>query len=526
MLRLLRRGRNLQIAIVAFLALIFLVWGIGGVLTGRQQPLYAGKIFDHKISYTEYARAWELTRQNLREIYRVDLPKELVDVQTWTRLLLLTEAKQRRLQIADQEVVDRIRSVALFQTRGAFDHQRYDTFLKFRHMAPRAFEEAIREDLLIGRLTSGVVQEISIAEADIRRAFNDTFGQARVAYALVHASVFTEQARAAVTPEQVRAYFDAHPQEFAEPSAVDAEYVAFRLEEMPAPTVTDEDAQSYYTTHQQQLAQTEPGTTPPPAPAPAVRDRVRQILERQRREDAFSDLAAKVQARLQDGKTLAQIAQEFHRPVRATGFFNEGQPVPTIGPAVEVAQIAFSLSAGQTSGWIETAGAAYILRVQTHRPARSLTFEEAGDRAQQRWIETRARALAQAKAEELAAACTTRLAAGETFDAIAQGAGSTVQRPEPFARTEYVAGLGVVPAFAQAAFALQPGGTSPAVETPEGFAVIQLAERINPDDARYAKERATFAETFARQKQEAHLESWLKDLKARAQLVDYINKER
>ena len=528
MLRWLRKSRNMQIAIVGFLAALFGVWGVGGVLSSRQQPRDAGALFGRAVSWTTYARAWELTRENLREIYRIDLPKELIDAQTWTRLLLLAEAKRRRLEIDDRDVVNRIQSISLFHTNGVFDRQLYEAFLRFRRTAPRAFEESIREDLAIARLQAGVLHEVHVSEQEIQTAYRRAFAQARVAYLLIDPAGFTEAAQRDATPELIHAYYTSHSQEFRLGAGVNLDYVAFRLNEAPTPTVKDEDVQAYYTTHQQQLVPAEPGasTPPPPSPAPAVRQRVLQILQTQQRQDAFDALATKVDARLRGGKSLEAIAREFGRPLQSTGFFSREQPIPTIGQAPEVTAQAFRLSLQDRPTWVETAKDGYVIRVKEQRAARLPSFQEIEAQVRERLVRERARARANARAAETAVTCRQRLAQGETLDAVARSLGDVVQRPDPFTRTGYIAGLGVQPAFAEAAFALAPGAVSDAVELPTGYAIIQLMDVLPIDQARYAKERVTFAETVIRQQQEAHFDAWLKDLKARARLVSYLKPDQ
>lgn len=526
MLHYLRKGRHLQIIIVGFLAAVVCVWGISGVLTSRQQSLYAGRIFGRKVSYIDYARAWELTRQNLREIYRVDLPKELVEEHAWLRLLLLAEAKRRGIRVSDQEVVERIRSISLFQQSGVFERTLYDTFLKLRRTVPRAFEEAVREDIAIAHLRSTVLGEVRMSDEDVHEAYTRTYAQARVAYLLVETEGFLAPARREATPEALQAYFTAHAAEFSRPEAVNLDYLAFRPADLPLPAVTEEEIQAYYLTHQQQLAPTDPGAAPAATLTPAVHQRVTQILQAQKREDAFDALAAKVADRVEKGKTLETLARDFNRPVQSTGFFSQDEPVPTIGKSPDIAAQAFRLPVGDRTVWLDTEDGGCVIRVKEKRPAHPSPFADVQELVRDRWARARARELAQAQAAEIAAACKTRRAGGECFETVAKETGYAVRQPDPFTRTGYIAGLGVAPAFARAAFALAPGGTSDAVEVPGGFAVVQLMEILPADEERLAKERATFTETLRRQKEDAHFQAWLQGLKTRARLVRYTDDRR
>jgi len=253
---------------------------------------------------------------------------------------------------------------------------------------------------------------------------------------------------------------------------------------------------------------------------------VLQILQTQQRQDAFDALATKVDARLRAGTSLEEIARAFDRPLRSTGFFSREQAIPMIGQAPEVTAQAFRLPVQERPTWVETAKGGYVIRVKTQRAARMPAFQEVATQAKDRWVQERARALAKTQAVEAAAACRRQLERGDTLDAAARRLGLAVQRPEPFTRTGYIAGLGVQPAFAEAAFALAPGAVSEPVELPTGYAVVQLIDVLPIDEARYTKEHATFAETVVRQRQEAHLDAWLQDLKTRAHLVSYLKPDQ
>ena len=165
MLKLFRKHRNVQLLIFGGLAALFVLWGVGGTL-GTRHTAYAGMLFGRKVPLRVFQEQERLVARTLR-LAQPDQPlaPELVESQTWLRLILLDDARRKQLRVSDEAVVAAIQQRPLFQREGRFDAERYGQFLRFQRLLPRQFEEEVRQEILLDTLREHVVRDATTAEA-------------------------------------------------------------------------------------------------------------------------------------------------------------------------------------------------------------------------------------------------------------------------------------------------------------------------------------------------------------------------
>ena len=138
MLRQLRKRKTMKRILWTLAILIippFVFWGAGSALRSREKgPTYAGIIFGKKISFEEYASALEATKHQAMMMYGAKLDEIYealhLEQQAWERLILLKEARKRRIRVSDNEVIEIIQRFPFFQSRGRFDERAYDLILR------------------------------------------------------------------------------------------------------------------------------------------------------------------------------------------------------------------------------------------------------------------------------------------------------------------------------------------------------------------------------------------------------------
>jgi hypothetical protein len=160
----------------------FVWWGAGSYSEKGKAPSYAGTIGKIKVSFNEYRAVYLDLSRSLGELFGSQLPENLLQELTWTRLLLIQEAKNRGIKVSDQEVRARIEQFSHFQKGGHFDPVSYQQALGDR---ARVFEEGIRQELLLQKLRETTTAGVSLTEEETRSEYTKENEKIQISYALI-----------------------------------------------------------------------------------------------------------------------------------------------------------------------------------------------------------------------------------------------------------------------------------------------------------------------------------------------------
>jgi len=179
MLRILRNkktAKRVWIGLAIIIIPAFTFWGFSGAFRSREESSVAGKIFGRNITYIQFRDA--ITEEKI--MARMQLGDKLDEVQqyldfesqAWQRLVLLAEARKRRITAGDKEVIADIESSPIFQSKGAFNNKIYNEVLRYYlRVQPRIFEELIRQNIILSKLYKQVTDNVSLTDEQIREEY-------------------------------------------------------------------------------------------------------------------------------------------------------------------------------------------------------------------------------------------------------------------------------------------------------------------------------------------------------------------
>ncbi|WP_372717302.1 SurA N-terminal domain-containing protein [Immundisolibacter sp.] len=424
--------RWLITAIILMLIVPFALWGVNSYFQPGGDDTVA-QVGDSAIGSNAMQRALQQEAQRLRQTLGdayspdfLDQPgtKRAVLERLINRQLLLQDANQRRLQVDDSVVAAVIHAAPAFADEQGFDRTRYESQLRRQGLSPTAFENDLRESLVLKQVETGLAQTAFMTKAELDLLAALWFERRDLRLATLSWQKFAPNQTPGAAA--IQAYYDAHREQFKTDEQVSVAYLELSLDRMASEITVDNDMlQKRYDELKPELGAQE-------------QRRARHILVNVA-EDAAPEVieqarlkAAGLRDKISAGTDFATLAKtESGDPGSAAqggdlGFFPRG----TMTPAFDEA--AFSLAKGSLSEPIRTPFGFHLLEVTDIRAATVPPLAEVRDSVTQR--------LQRELAEErfFAAADTLRNLAFEhpdTLDAAAEELGLTAQKAGPFDRT-------------------------------------------------------------------------------------------
>lgn len=221
---------------------------------------------------------------------------------------------------------------------------------------------------------------------------------------------------------------------------------------------------------------------------------------------------------LGESRTLDDAAAELGLEVQSADITASFPMVGGAGQIGEGADWAFEEAApGDVSPVFENSQAFYAVELVSVTPGGVLPLEDARGTIEQVLVAEKKLAQVEAEGAEL----VRRVRAGEGLANVAESAGLEVRAAGPFARNDFVPGLGRQNAAIGAAFGLgQPGMVADVVTTPLNAFIVELTARTPADSAQWLVQRDAQRQQVQSLMQQRRLEDWLEGLRLAARIID------
>jgi parvulin-like peptidyl-prolyl isomerase len=581
------------LTLAAFVGLIFFEWGMqqsggGGAPQGGG---VLGTVNGEEITDTLYRR----TRQSLLDEFeaRTGRPAEVSDLDTleddvWLtivrELLLRQQVEKHGIRVNDAEILELLRTNPPEFVRGIPDFRneegQFDPVLYSQALANPAYESLwlqvetlIRASAPTDKLQNYVGLAARVTSDEVRQRFVDRNEKVRVRY-VASSPAASEVDESALPEAEVRAWYDAHREEFRTgeqavleyvkvpktPTAQDSTDARLDLENIRQAVVEGadfaEEARDWsddssaerggdlgffsrgdmVPEFDEMAFSLDPGEISPVFLSPfgyhivkveekrkekgADQVRARHILLRiEPSRETLRDAEQRIDdflAGVAEGASFADAAAAAGLAVETTPAFERGDFIPGIGLLRPAHRFAFSAAPGEVStSAAEDEQALYAFRLAGTRPAGVAPFEEVADRVRFALAEESRRKEARRRLEEAVGA------SDGTVASIARQLGAEPDTTGEFARESFVPGVGRRDAFVAAAFRLPAGQVSGVIESDRGFYVLEVLERIPLDEAALVEQRDQIRAQLIQEKRQETILGWMEQLLRDAEIVDY-----
>lgn len=535
MLKKLRERKKIKMIMFLIAILIipaFVLWGVGSALRQRQRTSLAGKVFSRKISKEEFLKQYKAIYSQALLTYGdyFDKLKDYLNLegQTWQRIILLQEARRRRIQVKDSEIVEWVKSNPLFQKEGKFDKNTYQTILKYyANLNPREYEEYLRETLKIRKLLEEVTEGIDVTEEEAWKRYKQGNDLYRISYILFKSSDYSD--KVSFTPQELVDFYQENKQAFKKPDQVNLLYLKLDpvnyLEEVE---VSEEEIEEYFQKHKEEFKEekeaegqsSEENQDKPLRLSDQIKKEIEFKLKREKARLKAEDLAWEISSQLSQGISLEAVASQHKLEVKETGFFSPWDPIPGIGWAYKLTQKAFNLKPGETSDLIEIGEGFYFIKVKEKKPPYIPQFEEVKEEVEEAFKRKRAEELAFKDAQEKLSQMLN-LKPEELEEFLAQN-NLSLRETDYLNRDKYVAGVGKASNILDNLKVQNPNQLNPEViSVPSGVLIVRLDELKPTSREEFEKVKSSYKEKILAQKKEEALNEWFQQLSQRANLEVY-----
>lgn len=367
MLDALRKGAGTWVAklFIALLILSFAVWGISGFLTGVGQNT-AASVGNMEVTLPDFERTYRqdlnrISQQFGRQLTLAEGASLGIPQQSLGKLVaeaaMNSTAEDLKLGISDEELATIIQSDPAFRgLNGRYDRNRLQQVLRSNGYTEDEFVVQRRLVAERAQISEGIVGGMTAPLAYLE-ALSAYGSETRTAdYVLITEETIGEIADP--SDDVLSAYFEEHMADFKAPEYRDISYIAITPADLAKPgDITEADARAEYERRKDDFFQPE-------------RRRLRQMTF-QSEEDA-----KKAAAEIADGKSFDELMAERNLTENDVSL---GVMAKSDFLDEQLADAAFSLEDGGTSGAIDGRFAVAILNVQEILPAATKPFEEVRD---------------------------------------------------------------------------------------------------------------------------------------------------
>ncbi|HEX9392514.1 MAG TPA: SurA N-terminal domain-containing protein [Usitatibacteraceae bacterium] len=256
MLESIRTAANTWLAklILAIITVPFALWGVESYVRNPAGQDVVAHVGDEKITSVDFSNALRDQMEQFRQQFGGNVDASIMDSPEMRKgvldrlideRLITAATRASGLSVSDSALRDRISSETAFQQDGKFVPSRYEGYLRSVNTSAPAFEAKLRQDLARQQFIESIAATGFVGTASAQQYLLAAEQSREVAIVNVLPEQFTAQVK--VTPEQIKAYYDAHQAEFTIPAQVKPEYLELSIEALaPQIQVSAAEVKEYY----------------------------------------------------------------------------------------------------------------------------------------------------------------------------------------------------------------------------------------------------------------------------------------
>jgi peptidyl-prolyl cis-trans isomerase D len=455
-----KTAKKIWVILAILILPAFLFWGMGSAIRSKNESGYVGKIFGKKISLVEYKDAADAVRNIAVMRFGPqfsEIQKSLnLEEQAWERLILLAEAKRRKIIVKDEEVIDTLRNHPLFQRKGKFDPELYNSALKYMlRTQARVFEEQTRQNLMLLKLYEQIVSGVNLSQDEVKNEYRKVNQKISIYYVASNPTNFTK----GINPSEneLQEYFNQHALELKHPPSFKLEYLILDSEDQVGKT----------------------------------------LLQIRKKED------------------LGKIAKDNNLEIKVTDFLTQNDPIPDIGWQPQIMEAISRIKTDEYLPALKIDKHFFLIKLKERKDSFIPDFQTSKEKILDNYRKDRSLVIAREKIKEclqkLKDAYAQNPKPGD-LNKVASELGLKFAETTAFIYGTYIEGIGASERMWLDAEALSENQISDIIELPSGFYIIKLKSKEMFDEKKFKEEKAEFEKNILLQKKNEAFGKFLEEL--------------
>ena len=439
-----------------------------------------------------------------------------------SRDAVIAEAQRLGLHATDDDLRDELQyghyAPAFFPEGKFIGQAAYEQRLQQANMTVPQFEQAVKDDILLGKLRNLVAGSALVTDAEVHEKFVKDNTKVKFDYAVLNKEDILKTIHPA--DAELKAYYDQHKAAYANsiPEKRKIKYTLLETSKIQAAVqVSHQDLGAYYDQHRDEYRVPE-------------QVNVRQILIKTPLAGADGKVDSKgvEDARKKGEEALRQLkaGSKFEDVAKKYSDDPSGKTGGSIGwvkrggfPVPEVDKAAFSLAKGANSDLINAGYAFVILHVDDRQEAHVKTLDEVKDQ-----IEPVIRAQKASQAADTQGTALLSQARSGGLDKAAAAKGLQVVTTDFVNRTDSLPGIGSAPQLMQAVFSATEKSPPDELALPQGFVIYELLAIKPPATPSFDEIRTRVEGEFKESRAGALLTQKTRELSDRAKSAHDLKK--
>lgn len=357
-----KHASSIIIKIILGVVILAFVLYFGFTGGGRGGGEVVAKVDGLSIRGREYTRAYREMVERYRALLgnqltdemleKMDIKKAVLD-DLIERALLVVEARNLGLKVSSQELRDAIVTFPLFHENGQFNPALYRMYLSSVGQTAGEFEEQLREQILIRKLTGLLLSSIKISDDELDEYYR--IKEEKLVYEYLEIDPESFKSNGDIKDKEIGSYFEKHRDEFRLPPSVKLRFIKYRIEDVERDIdVSNEEIEEFYNDNIKMFREPR-------------RIKLREIFFPLRADDPKSMDKAEESARqayeeLSKGADFKDVARKYS--VKKRGSLGEEVLISEKELDQTLANVAFSMKEGQFSKPVITKNGVHIIKVE------------------------------------------------------------------------------------------------------------------------------------------------------------------